>query len=89
MEESVRWALGTVDNDRRQAYMWGESPLFTSRTFDRASWPQENANPRADPTTMAVRRSGSATMRQLLRNVSSMMRNLLEEGWVSPKRHMA
>ena len=56
----------------------------------------ENAKPRAAPTTTAVKRSGSATMRHLLRNVSSMMRILLEErrgletlrvAWASNEAH--
>jgi len=37
-------------------------------------WTQEKAKPTADPSTTAVKRSGSATVRQLLRNVSSMAR---------------
>jgi hypothetical protein len=62
--------------------MWGVSTPFTSRTSDRALWAQENAKPRADPTTTAVKRNGSATMRQLFRNVSSMMTILSKDGEV-------
>lgn len=58
--------------------MWGVSAQFTSRASGRV-WAQENAKTRADPTTTAVKRSGGATMRQLLRNVSPMMIILFEE----------
>jgi hypothetical protein len=47
--------------------MWGlraELPVL--------EWAQEKAKPSADPTNTAVKRSGSTTVRQLLRNVSSM-----------------
>jgi len=59
--------------------MWGVSPVFTSRpSGNQPPVGQENAKPRAEPTTTAVKRSGSATVRQRLRNVSSMMM-ILEE----------
>lgn len=79
MEGSARCALGTVNNDRRlcvcgvstQHLLVARRPLYLRLKA------QENAKPRADPKTTAVKISGSAT-RQLLRNVWSMIIILLK-----------
>lgn len=60
-------ALWTLDNDRRQfrCGVWARYLLVALRPLA-----QENAKPRAEPTTTTVKKSGSAIMRQLLRNDS-------------------
>jgi hypothetical protein len=54
--------------------IWGLRAELPAR-----NWAQEKAKPSADPTTTAVKRSGSRTVRQVPWNVFSMIDVLVDE----------
>jgi len=83
MEGSAAGRLGPSITTGGNLDMGCEISIYQSHLRQSAAFGYENAKPRANPTTRAAKRSGSATMRKLLRIVSSMMRLLLEErrGW--------